>query len=196
MQVLTDELRGLEDVISRDDVYVRVNGPEKLGRVRMLGRGITQQDVFEEIPSRKAYFRMFQTLQERLDKLEHSKNDVTTPSGPSSSSYKDKSSTRISTNDPRPLWIHFSVSLMSVIGRNKIVAKGYLKSMDPNTKVVHINVAVKGDEDLVRPYMHFSTTMDAQGVSVAWPKSLVSFRLYIWFLNLTVSMRMSISMLF
>jgi len=66
----------------------------------LLGRGITQQDVFEEIPSRKACFRMFQTLQERLEKLEHSKNDVTTPSGPSSSSYEDRSSTRISTNDP------------------------------------------------------------------------------------------------
>jgi len=79
---------------------------------------------------------------------------------------------------------------MSVIERNEIVAKRYLKSMDPNTEIggqaigrnnyeVHINVAVKGDEDLVRPYMYFNTIMDAQGVSVAWPKSLVSFRLVI-----------------
>ncbi|PIN10339.1 hypothetical protein CDL12_17071 [Handroanthus impetiginosus] len=72
---------------------------------------------------------------------------------------------------------------MSVIERNEIIAKGYLKSMDPNAEVggraigrnnyeVHINVAVKGDEDLKITYMHFNTIMDAQGVSIAWPKSL------------------------
>ncbi|PIN06675.1 hypothetical protein CDL12_20769 [Handroanthus impetiginosus] len=84
------------------------------------------------------------------------------------------------------LLIHSSVSLMSNINRNEIVAKGYLKNMEPSTEVggqvlgrnyyeVHINVEVKADEDLVRPYLHFNTIMDAQGISITWPKSLMSF---------------------
>ncbi|PIM99106.1 hypothetical protein CDL12_28403 [Handroanthus impetiginosus] len=136
---------------------------------------------FEEIPFRKACFRMFQTLKETLDKLEHSRNEVATPSGPSSSSYKDRSSAQF-----QPMTSDRFDPLMSIINRNEIVAKGYLKNMDPGTKVggqvlgrnyyeVHINVAVKADEDLVRSYLHFNTIMDAQGVSITWPKSLVSF---------------------
>ncbi|PIN09752.1 hypothetical protein CDL12_17663 [Handroanthus impetiginosus] len=175
MQTLTNELGRVEDDISRDDIYARINGPEKPRRVRVLGRGITQQDIFEEIPSRKTCFRMFQTLKKRLDKFEHTKNEVATPSSPSFSSYEDRSSSPISTNDLRPLRIHSSVFLITMIDRNEIVAKVYLKSVDPSTEVggqvlgrnyykVHINVVVKADKDLVRPYLHFNTIMDAQGV--------------------------------
>ncbi|PIN12332.1 hypothetical protein CDL12_15059 [Handroanthus impetiginosus] len=36
-----------QDVIARDDIFARTNGPDKPGSVRMLGLGVTLTDVFE-----------------------------------------------------------------------------------------------------------------------------------------------------
>lgn len=67
----------------------------------------------------------------------------------------------------------------------EIVAKGWIKSLDPNELVgneeigpdwceVNVQVAVKRDERLVRPYGLFITVQDAIGATVAWPCTFIS----------------------
>lgn len=74
--------------------------------------------------------------------------------------------------------------LKSLFDHNKIVAKGCLESASPDQYVggrrlgsnwcaVQISVPMEWDEDLIRPYLNFSTIGDAIGTSVAWPCHLV-----------------------
>ncbi|KAG8383449.1 hypothetical protein BUALT_Bualt04G0014400 [Buddleja alternifolia] len=76
------------------------------------------------------------------------------------------------------------IALLSIMDRKEIVAKGFLKNMDPSDQVggqalgknyceVHVNVAVKSDEDLIRPYDCLQIIEDALGMSISWPISLV-----------------------
>ncbi|CAI9099238.1 OLC1v1036023C1 [Oldenlandia corymbosa var. corymbosa] len=76
------------------------------------------------------------------------------------------------------------VHIKSLTDPTKIVAKGVLRSLDPDTKVgriplrpdwceVHINSVIHSGKRLVRPYDWFLTFEDALGVSIAWPCNLV-----------------------
>ncbi|GJU95030.1 transposase, Tnp1/En/Spm-like protein [Tanacetum coccineum] len=88
-------------------------------------------------------------------------------------------------NEPQPLRVRLQVYLQS-ISYSEIVAKGWIRSLDPDEVVgseeigpnwcqVDVQVAIKKDEYLVRrKYGLFIKVQDAIGAPVAWPSSLVS----------------------
>lgn len=72
------------------------------------------------------------------------------------------------------------VHLKSIINSMENVARGRIKSLDPDELVggeeigpnwceVHVLVAIKRRERLIRPYGLFVTVEDAIGATVAWP---------------------------
>ncbi|XP_071933053.1 uncharacterized protein [Coffea arabica] len=76
------------------------------------------------------------------------------------------------------------VSLKSLFDPTKIVAKGYLQSLNPLDEVggqalgpnwyeIQIQVAMSPREQLIRPYDLQQTIQDALGAPVAWPCHLV-----------------------
>ncbi|KAG8384186.1 hypothetical protein BUALT_Bualt04G0091900 [Buddleja alternifolia] len=116
--LLQETMRGLinelddpsQDVVSRNDVYSKANGPEKPGRFCTYGHGVTPTDLFEQIPSRRSCYQMIQTLKERLDSVEsrsaqQNKNDVSShvDSGRASSSSYDQRISTLEIHNPRPL---------------------------------------------------------------------------------------------
>ncbi|KAG8372469.1 hypothetical protein BUALT_Bualt12G0069400 [Buddleja alternifolia] len=173
----------------KNDIFSKANGPEKAGRLCTYGHGVTPTDLFEEIPSRRACFRMIQTLKERLDTVElrttqQNMNDISSPvdSGLPSSCSNEQRIPTLEINNHYELI--FSVALLSIVDRKEIVAKGFLKSMEPSNQVggqvlgknyceVHVNVVVKRDEELIRPNDSFETMRDVLGMSISWPISLV-----------------------
>ncbi|KAG8371822.1 hypothetical protein BUALT_Bualt12G0003100 [Buddleja alternifolia] len=140
MRGLTNELDDpSQDVVTRNDVFSKANGPEKARRLRTYGHGVTPTDLCGEIPSCRACFRMIQTLTERLDTVElrttqQNMNDISSlvdSDLPSSSSYEQRIPT-LEINNPRPLRVNCSVALLSTVDRKEIVVKGFLKSMEPS----------------------------------------------------------------
>ncbi|GJY24579.1 putative reverse transcriptase domain-containing protein [Tanacetum coccineum] len=80
-------------------------------------------------------------------------------------------------------YVGLQVYLKSILN-SEIVAKGWLRSLDPDKVVVSeeigpnwcavdVQVAIKKHEYLVRKYGLFVTVLDAIGAPVAWPCSLV-----------------------
>lgn len=78
------------------------------------------------------------------------------------------------------------MSLKSIFDQSKTVAKGFVRSIDPDHEVggmrlglnwyeVQISCPLDWDADLIRPYSDFSTIGDAIGTYVAWPRNLVSY---------------------
>ncbi|XP_057769150.1 uncharacterized protein LOC130989214 [Salvia miltiorrhiza] len=76
------------------------------------------------------------------------------------------------------------VLLKSLFNSRKVVAKGRIRSVDPNQEVggkrlglqwceVQVSVPIEWDEELIRPYSNLSTIGDAIGTCVAWPHHLV-----------------------
>lgn len=71
-----------------------------------------------------------------------------------------------------------------MVKSSKIVAIGYVRSLDPSKQVgqmrlgqnwceVHINVGGYPEEELLRPVSHFKTIGDVIGMTTAWPQHLV-----------------------
>ncbi|KAM0008555.1 putative transposase, Tnp1/En/Spm [Helianthus debilis subsp. tardiflorus] len=65
------------------------------------------------------------------------------------------------------------------------VARGRVQSLDPNDLVggteigpewceVNVQLPIKKDENLVRPYRLFSTIQDCIGASITWPYPFIS----------------------
>ncbi|PIN18059.1 hypothetical protein CDL12_09274 [Handroanthus impetiginosus] len=105
-------------------------------------------------------------------------DDVSPPldSNPPSSSHQDH---MISTSTT-------PIVLLSVTDPSKIVAKDYLRSMNPTTIVggeelgknwcsIHIIAGMKHDEHLIRSSFMLQTIGEANGAIVAWPCNLINF---------------------
>ncbi|XP_057803696.1 folate-biopterin transporter 1, chloroplastic-like [Salvia miltiorrhiza] len=78
-----------------------------------------------------------------------------------------------------------AVLLKSLFNSRKAVAKGWVRSVDPNHDVggkrlglnwceVQVSVPIEWEEDLIRPYSNLSTIGDAIGACIAWPRHLVT----------------------
>ncbi|XP_057796601.1 uncharacterized protein LOC131012634 [Salvia miltiorrhiza] len=76
------------------------------------------------------------------------------------------------------------VLLKSLFNSRKAVAKGRIRSVDPNQEVggkrlglqcceVQVSVPIEWDEELIRPYSNLSTIGDAIETCIAWPHHLV-----------------------
>ncbi|XP_027166033.1 uncharacterized protein LOC113769151 [Coffea eugenioides] len=107
---------------------------------------------------------------------------IDSPRHPSSSSNNVSSQTP--SRATRPIRVGNMVSLKSLFDPTKIVAKGYLRSLNPLDEVggqalgpnwceIQIQVAMSPHEQLIRPYDLQQTIQDALGAPVAWPCHLV-----------------------
>ncbi|GKB56559.1 transposase, Tnp1/En/Spm-like protein [Tanacetum coccineum] len=83
------------------------------------------------------------------------------------------------------LLVGAEVYIKSIFNAAEIVAKGSIKSLDPNEIVggeemgpnwckVNVQVPIKRGEHLVRRYGLFVTIDDAIGATVAWPCTFIS----------------------
>ncbi|KAK3017168.1 hypothetical protein RJ639_006628 [Escallonia herrerae] len=187
---------GSQDLPAENDILSQVVGKDKYGRVRMYGLGVSQSDVWGQIPSRKQSQRiamewkenceqMEERFNNRIDELksmflrhrgrEESQSDACSPA--TSINHRPQMT---STQLPRPFRVRDAVCLKSIMNPSETVAKGIIQSIDPSTEVggeelgpnwceVSIQVAVKKDERLIRSYGFHKTIYDAYGATVAWP---------------------------
>ncbi|KAK2996359.1 hypothetical protein RJ639_026473 [Escallonia herrerae] len=187
---------GSQDLPAENDILSQVVGKDKYGRVRMYGLGVSQSDVWGQIPSRKQSQRiamewkenceqMEERFNNRIDELksmflrhrgrEESQSDACSPA--TSINHRPQMT---STQLPRPFRVRDVVCLKSIMNPSETVAKGIIQSIDPSTEVggeelgpnwceVSIQVAVKKDECLIRSYGFHKTIYDAYGATVAWP---------------------------
>ncbi|KAG8364814.1 hypothetical protein BUALT_Bualt18G0037800 [Buddleja alternifolia] len=184
------------------DTYAKIMGEDKHGRVRMYGMGVTPADVYGTIPSRDASHRMameykskytqamdkYNELHEKLEHLSaivHGRAHSGQPDAQniplaSSNNLRSSSSTsRLSCIRDRSY-----VVLKSMGNINEIVASGYVNELNsvrvkgeelgPGWCEIIIQVPMKKDERLFKPYDRIRTIEDAVGAPVAWPLSLVA----------------------
>ncbi|GKA15077.1 eukaryotic translation initiation factor 5B [Tanacetum coccineum] len=195
MEELTSQLSEHElDEPEPQDIYSKVMGNDKNGTAEMYGLGVRASDVWGVVPSRSARRRdklQWKSTAERLSiELAEYKAREAQRQGSSDNNSDGTNVPQTSpqglivANEPQPLRVGLQVYLKS-ISNSEIVAKGWIRSLDPDEVVgseeigpnwcqVDVQVAIKKDEYLVRKYGLFITVQDAIGAPVAWPCSLVS----------------------
>ncbi|XP_071694923.1 uncharacterized protein [Rutidosis leptorrhynchoides] len=184
MKELSKELpEGSLDEPGPDDIYAQVRGTAKHGQAKMYGLGVRVSDVWGKVRSRDALCKENVKLKAELQeykKREKQKNVMidNTVVNPHASTNNG-----IITNTP--LHVDKEVHLKSINNPTPIVAKGRLHSLDPLTVVggieigprwgeVHVQVAIKSDEIVIRPFELVTIMIEATGVAIAWPTSLLS----------------------
>ncbi|XP_027158101.1 uncharacterized protein LOC113768932 [Coffea eugenioides] len=192
-----------QDPVGRNDIFAQVVGQDKHGHVRLFSDGVNPTDLWEDIPSHNTCYRIsvqqqstLVRLEERLQRqddeiaslkkmvlVQHGRGSpIDSPRHPSSSSNNVSSQTP--SRATRPIRVGNMVSLKSLFDPTKIVAKGYLRSLNPLDEVggqalgpnwceIQIQVAMSPHEQLIRPYDLQQTIQDALGAPVAWPCHLV-----------------------
>ncbi|CAI9115546.1 OLC1v1016470C1 [Oldenlandia corymbosa var. corymbosa] len=172
---------GAEDPLGPNDIFAQVVGPDPPGRLRMIDTGIYSSNASTNVSKRQKYKRELLEYNREMVVMKNSLDDIKSQMTSQQKSPQD-SSTSIPTD--QPLQVKNDVHIKSLTDPTKIVAKGVLRSLDPDTEVgriplgldwceVHINSVIHYGERLVRPYDWFLTFEDALGVSVAWPCNLV-----------------------
>ncbi|KAK2990857.1 hypothetical protein RJ640_002841 [Escallonia rubra] len=142
---------GSQDLPAENDILSQVVGKDKYGRVRMYGLGVSQSDVWGQIPSCKQsqgiaiewkenYEQMEERFNNRIDELksmflrhrgrEESQSDACSPAT-SINHRPQMTSTQLS----RPFRVRDVVCLKSIMNPSETVAKGIIQSIDPSTEV-------------------------------------------------------------
>nr|CAD1823341.1 unnamed protein product [Ananas comosus var. bracteatus] len=190
---------------SRDDLLVKVLGEDRRSHVRCFGLVPTPSDVFGSNPTQMSMIRaMFESTEKRLQNLHTTEKGIgilntTNYISPNGSPRNDVSSSQSSREVPPPQVLKDVVKNFLIPsdarGGNEVylkslkkphgsVARGYILSKDPTTKVggvelgpqyleVQIDVAIVRNELLLRPYKNYLTIGDAVGVTVVWPYTFV-----------------------
>ncbi|XP_027122347.1 uncharacterized protein [Coffea arabica] len=149
-----------QDPIGRNNIFAQVVGQDKHGHVRLFSDGVNPTDLWEDIPSRNTCYRISVQQQSILVHLEE----------------------RLQRQDDEiaslKKMVGNMVSLKSLFNPTKIVAKGYLRSLNPLDEVggqalgpnwceIQIQVAMSPCEQLIRPYDLQQTIQNALGAPVA-----------------------------
>ncbi|XP_071714432.1 uncharacterized protein [Rutidosis leptorrhynchoides] len=184
MKELSKELpEGSLDEPGLDDIYAQVRGTAKHVQAEMYGLGVRVSDVWGEVRSRAALCQENVKLKAELQEYkerEKQKNIMT-----DNSVVNPHASTNNGIITNTPLQVGKEVHLKSINYPTLIVAKGRLRSLDPLTVVggikigpgrgeVHVQVAIKSDQAVIRPFEFVTTMIEATGVTIAWPTSLLS----------------------
>ncbi|XP_073057686.1 uncharacterized protein [Primulina eburnea] len=134
------------DQIGQNGVFAQIIGPERSGRVRMLGDGVNPSDLWGEVPSRSTCNRIVMEQKTKLEKMDEQirkqgqhiamleSKVCSQPNQNLGSNYNNIQHTT-SSNSPLSPRIGCSVSKKCLFDSTKIVAKGVVRSMDPNTEV-------------------------------------------------------------
>ncbi|KAK4439036.1 hypothetical protein Salat_0238300 [Sesamum alatum] len=199
----TENLDDNDRVHNRDDTFAKVMGADKHGHVRMYGMGVTPADIYGNVPSRDANYRMameykdkylqvvdkYEALNEKLENLSaivhgraQSVGERDRPNIPVASPNNQHSSS--SSLRPMRIQVHSYVVLKSLGNINDVVASGYVNQMDSirvnGEELGHewceviVEYQMKKNVRLLKPYDHIQTIGDALGAPVAWPLSLVA----------------------
>ncbi|XP_075481960.1 uncharacterized protein LOC142522439 isoform X3 [Primulina tabacum] len=185
-----------DDQIGQNDVFAQIIGPDRSGRVRMLGDGVNPSDLWGEVPSRSTCNRIVMEQKTKLEKMDEQirkqgqhiamleSKICNQPNQNLGSNYNNIQHTASSSSPLSPR-IGCSVSIKSLFDSTKIVAKGVVRSMDPNTEVgrqtlgpnwceIQVLVVLEREESLIRPYDLLQTVGDTLGGMIAWPYHLVT----------------------
>ncbi|XP_073309076.1 uncharacterized protein [Primulina huaijiensis] len=185
-----------DDQIGQNDVFAQIIGPDRPGRVRMLGDGVNPSDLWGEVPSRSTCNRIVMEQKTKLEKMDEQirkqvQNIVmleskicNQPNQNLGSNYNNIQHTTSSSSPLSPR-IGCSVSIKSLFDSTKIVAKGVVRSMDPNTEVgrqtmgpywceIQVLVVLEREESLIRPYDLLQKLEDTLGGMIAWPCHLLT----------------------
>ncbi|PKU80709.1 uncharacterized protein LOC110097958 [Dendrobium catenatum] len=199
MKEIRSQTSQTEDV-GRDDIFSKVLGNDKVGRVRMYGFGVTPYVAWGEIPNRSSAYRLIEGYKEAFEKMEKqvqeqgeviAKMKLDMQSTQHATNNTPLRATQYSQNDDvhsfnnsAHIQVGTKVAVKSVVDSTKTMAIGYIRSMDPTHMVgnyplgqnwcsVHINIPVNWEEHLIRPYSTLTTIGHAIGTYVAWPQALV-----------------------
>ncbi|CAI9099435.1 OLC1v1036261C1 [Oldenlandia corymbosa var. corymbosa] len=161
-----------------------VMGPDKPGRVRMFGQGVTPSDVWGEVPKRKTYRRIILEQRAKLINITGRLEELEGKASESRSHALQDESQHNSPSSPIPSLPSFQVDqyvyLKTFADPLKPVAKGRIESLDPSAEVgglpigvnwcqVYIEVIIVPDAPLIRGYNHYVSVQDAHGDLVTWP---------------------------
>ncbi|KVI06969.1 Transposase, Tnp1/En/Spm-like protein [Cynara cardunculus var. scolymus] len=164
---------GSLDELGPNDVFLKVMGKDKHGSARMYGLGVRGSDIWGVLPSRSACYRENMLWKRAYKDVS---NEVAELKAMCSHDINKSSSY----HELQPLKVGDVVHLKSIINSTEIVARGRVKSLDPDELVggeeigpnwceVHVLVAIRRRERLVRPYGLFITIEDAIGATITWP---------------------------
>ncbi|XP_042443904.1 uncharacterized protein LOC122029006 [Zingiber officinale] len=71
MNELTNQLpEDSNDPVNQNDIFAQIMGPDRPGRVRMLGDGVSPSDLWGEVPSRGTCNRLVMEQQTKLEKMD------------------------------------------------------------------------------------------------------------------------------
>ncbi|KAL8476900.1 hypothetical protein ACS0TY_029267 [Phlomoides rotata] len=180
MQERNNQLaEGFVDPIGQNDVFAQIMGPGRSGHVRMMGKDVCRSDVWGELP-RNTSNRILKEQQSRITQLE-TMFLAQVPSkqhGLSLNSLSNCATTNL------PLTVGAYVTLKSLFDPNKVVAIGYINSIDPCPEVggqllgsnwCEVNVKVVFEHgELIRPYGNLQKFAHVLGEMIAWPCNLVT----------------------
>ncbi|XP_073037274.1 uncharacterized protein [Primulina eburnea] len=185
-----------DDQIGQNDVFAQIIGPDRPGRVRMFGDGVNPSDLWGELPSRSTCNRIVMEQKTKLEKMDEQirkqgqhiamleSKICNQPNQNLGSNYNNIQHTTSSSSPLSPR-IGCSVSIKSLFDSTKIVAKGVVRSMDPNTEVgrqtlgpnwceIQVLVVLEREESLIRPYDLLQKVGDTLGGMIAWPCHLLT----------------------
>ncbi|XP_071689886.1 uncharacterized protein [Rutidosis leptorrhynchoides] len=162
---------GATDAPGPDDVFATVMGKAKNGPSRLAVSKANAQ-----LMSRNAQ------LEEENPRLKVEKNN-----GPGAQN--DGSRVHANGSGDHRLWVDKEVYVKSI--NFEKVAIGRLRSIEPNTVLngtelghgwceVHVQVAIKKDEALFRPYDYLKCIHDVTSTSIAWPAQLIEITLDVY----------------
>ncbi|XP_042400887.1 uncharacterized protein LOC121990906 [Zingiber officinale] len=196
-------LEDYNDQVSPNDIFAQIMGPDRPGRVRMLGDGISPSDLWGLVPSRGTCNRLVMEQNAKLEQMNEQikkqgqhitmvktkiseQSSINPLSNCNNSQHTSSSSNPQGSIPSRPtLWIGSSVLIKSLFDSTKTVAKGVLLDMDdpnnivgrqklgPNWCEVQVLVVLEPEENLIRPYDLLQKFEDTLGGLIAWPYHLV-----------------------
>ncbi|XP_071735363.1 uncharacterized protein [Rutidosis leptorrhynchoides] len=180
MKDLTEKLGdGATDAPGPDDVFSTVMGKAKNGTTEMYGLGVRANHLWGAGPSRLAVSKANAQLMSRNAQLEEENARLKAEKNNGPGAQNDDSCVHANGSGDHRLWEVYVKSI-----NFEKVAIGRLRSVDPNTVLngteighgwceVHVQVAIKKDEALFRPYDYLKCIHDITGTSIAWPAQLV-----------------------
>ncbi|XP_071727432.1 uncharacterized protein [Rutidosis leptorrhynchoides] len=183
MKDLTDKLGdGATDAPGPDDVFATVMGKAKNGTVKMYGLGVRANHLWGAGPSRLAVSKANAQLMSINVQLEEENARLKAEKNNGPGAQNDGLRVHANGSGDHRLWVDKKVYVKSI--NFEKVAIGRLRSVDPNTvlngtelghgwREVHVQVAIKKDEALFRPYDYLKCIHDVTGTSIAWPAQLI-----------------------
>ncbi|XP_047947132.1 uncharacterized protein LOC125193392 isoform X2 [Salvia hispanica] len=175
-----------ENVIAPNDIFAQVIGKDKPGQVRIMGQGVCPSDVWNGTPINTSD-RLLSEYREKNARLEAMLGAQQRPRASQADARPNaiaSESLSLRSTTAQTYEVGKYVSLRSIFTQ-KIVAKGFIQSIDPNKKVggqmlglnwceISVKVVIEPKEQLIRPYDNFQELSQTIGDTVAWPCSLVT----------------------